>query len=364
MRSDGIAGALGRFPSRKQLVEDGGQDRRPSLEASVVCEAHRPGLCVGWIDEAQRVDIERADDARIEALEIEYPDILVNPGDGFEDVASGLATRDLGVVGSYRRRHDTTSAQRRQVQEVEGCNACRNPVRRHACQAAARQGKGNEVEFLDDFEREARIRSCVLGECREVVAVAGQDVVCAIACRVLDPGTERHLPFAEYLAGHAVERIIVEPLKGAAQEIHAVEHEATGNGGLPTAEIPASRTHAHGSGVAPEMQRDAGSPGDSREHVEVEVDHVPAGQHVGVDRADAVDEGGEGFAFRGKGVRPLGHVAAGFIDDQHLVNALPVQGNGEQASRRRVGLDVEGQHRRTDRDVGRTQEWVVEDAVE
>ena len=58
-------------------------------------------------DVGKRVDVEGADDARIQALEIKHPDVRVQPRARLEDVATLLGRENARVVGSYRGRDDT-----------------------------------------------------------------------------------------------------------------------------------------------------------------------------------------------------------------------------------------------------------------
>src|ERR1700722_1999574 len=94
------------------------------------------------------------------------------------------------------------------------------------------------------------------------------------------------LALAEYLSGHGVEGIIIHPYEGAPQQVDAVEYEAAGNRGLPAAKITLRLAQAHGAGVAPEPERMAQTGRDFFQHREVEVDDIPARQHVGINRRD------------------------------------------------------------------------------
>ena len=192
-----------------------------------------------------------------------------------------------------------------------------------------------------------------------VTAAAG---VAAPGVRGTAGAAEGHLALAEHLARDAVERVVVEAQEGAAHQVHAVEDEAAGNGRLAAAEPAAGRPKAHRPRVAAELERRPRAAGDAVEHLEVEVDDVPAGQHVGVELADAGGEGVEGLALAGAADGAVGQGAPGGVDDVHLVGARAVERDGEEAPAGGVGLDVEGQHRRRHLDVGRAQLGVVEHA--
>ena len=89
MRRHLVAGLLRRVATRKQLVQQARQDRRfaaerPTRRFDQVPSSTRIG------DVGQRIDIERADDARIQALEIEHPDVAVQTGHRLQHVPALL----------------------------------------------------------------------------------------------------------------------------------------------------------------------------------------------------------------------------------------------------------------------------------
>ncbi len=79
------------------------------------------------------------------------------------------------------------------------------------------------------------------------------------------------------------------------------------------------------------------------QHREVEVDGVPTGEHVRVELAYAVTEGGERGALISTANRLFRHGPAAAIDDQNFVDAGAVHGDGQQAFGFGVCFDVEGQ---------------------
>ena len=99
---------------------------------------------------------------------------------------------------------------------------------------------------------------------------------------------------------------------------------------------------------------------DPLEHAQIEVDDVPAGEHVGIERSDARGEGLERGALGRAAAGALGHRPVAAVDDEHLVDAGREQRNRQQPLALGIRLDVEGQHARLDRDVGRAQHGIVE----
>ena len=242
-----------------------------------------------------------------------------------------------------------------------------HPVGGHAGQSAACEGQRDEVEFCNNLQGQPRVRARVFREPREVVAESALDVEGAITAGGgfgLEFGFEFNLAFAEHFAGDAVQRVVVEALKGTANEIDAVEHEPARNRGLAAAEVAARGPNADRAGVPAEVQRRACALRDALQDVEVEVDDVPAGQDVGIDFPNAGDESRQCIAFGRAGNGALGHGATGVVNDMDLVNAFAEHGDGKQLLGRRIGFDVERKHRRCNHDVRRLHDRLVEDFPE
>ncbi len=86
--------------------------------------------------------------------------------------------------------------------------------------------------FSHDLERQSRVGARIERERRQIMAVVVHDLGDAIT-HVPGDG----LAFAENLARHGVERVIVHAYEGPAQQVDAVEHEAARNARLSAAEI-------------------------------------------------------------------------------------------------------------------------------
>ncbi len=183
-----------------------------------------------------------------------------------------------------------------------------------------------------------------------------QDLVDAIAHVAL-----HGLAFTEHLPCHGVERVVVHPHERAAQQVDAVEDETAGNRGLATAEIAFGLAQANRAGVATEVEGMPHASGDAGQDRQIEIDHVPAGQHVGIEGPDAVAELGERSGFARAARSLVWHFAVAAVDDQDLVDAGPIHRDRKQPVGPGVRLDVERQYARIDPDVRRAQRRIVED---
>ncbi len=159
------------------------------------------------------------------------------------------------------------------------------------------------------------------------------------------------LAFAEHGARHGIERVVLHAHEGAAQQIDAVEHDSSGNRRLAAAEVTLRLANAQRAGVATEIEGMTDARSDALQHRQIEVDDVPAGDHIRIERADALAERLEGGVFVRRRRSHLGHRTAAAVDDEHFIDSRRVHRDGEQARAFRIGLDVERQHARLDIDV-------------
>ena len=107
-----IAVALGLVPLRRQPVEQAGQDSALAAEAGAVGQPDGVRCSVAVrADEAEGVDVVGADEAGIEAFEVEHPDVFVQSGDRAEHVAARLGAVGLALVADQRRRHPAAPVQ-------------------------------------------------------------------------------------------------------------------------------------------------------------------------------------------------------------------------------------------------------------
>jgi len=259
------------------------------------------------------------------------------------------------VVVAHGRRDHATPLELGEIQEVEGRDARRDAVRRHAGQAAACERERHEVELLDDLICEPCVGPRVLRERREIVRV----VVLDLRDPVGSVARER-LAFAKHLARDGVERVVVHAHERAAQKIDAVEHDAARDRRLAAAEVALGLAQSQRAVVAPEAQRMLEPRRDPLKDGEIEVDRVPARQYVGILGAHALAERVERRALVVTARGSFRHRARVGIDDQDLVEAGGEERDREQPSRFRIRLDVERQHAGRDVDRRRPHVGILE----
>ncbi len=339
---DGVAALPSGLPAREQLVENAGQDAGLAAEADAVFQGDDAvvrGIGVGH--EAEGVDVEGADQARVQALEIEYPDVVVQAHPRFQHVPARLGRVHAGVPGPHRRSGMAAPAQGRQIKKVEGGDAGSHPIRGHAGEAAARDGQIHQVEPLHDLERQPSVGPGIAGE--------GVEILPMVAENLTDPVT--HVPghglaFSQHLAGHRVQAVVFHAHEGAPQQIHPVQHQPAGHAGAAAAEVPLSAPDPDLTVVPAEPQRPMQTRRHPGQHRQVEIHHVPAGEHIGVELGHPRAEGVQHRRLRREPHRAFRHGSLVGIHDQHLVGAETVQRYGQQPFRPGVRLYVEGNHPR------------------
>ncbi len=126
--------------------------------------------------------------------------------------------------------------------------------------------------------------------------------------------------FSEHAACHGIERIVFHAHEGTAKQIYPIQHDAPRYGGLPATEVPLGLAQPDGPGIATQIEWMARACRDALEDCEIEVDRVPAGQHVRIERQDSIAECLQRLTFIGTAHGLVGHVAGTAIDDEHLVD--------------------------------------------
>ena len=185
----------------------------------------------------------------------------------------------------------------------------------HAGEPAAGDRQVDEVELLDNRQCQPGVGAGVGGELGQVVGVLVED-----GLRPVRPRAEVHLPFTEHGARHAVQRVIVEAHERAAHQVHAVQHQAPRDGRLAAAEVALRRAQPDGTVVSAQTQWPPQTFGDALQHLEIEVDDVPAGEHVRIQRLDAGHEGVQRLRLVRAADGALRHGAAVGVHDIDLVH--------------------------------------------
>ena len=91
---------------------------------------------------------------------------------------------------------------------------------------------------------------------------------------------------------------------------------------LAAAEVAFGLAQPHGARVAAELERMPDARRDALQHRQVEVDRVPARQHVGIERADALAEERRAPPSRRRSATARSGIGAvRRVDDQHFVDA-------------------------------------------
>ena len=193
LAGDGIAGAPGRLAPREEIVEKPRKDPGLATEARSVggddgIEDGPARARVVIPDQTQRIDLERADDARVQTPEIEHEHVAVETGHRLEHVSARAGLHLHPCCARDARRHDAPARQLGEIEEVERRDARRDPVGRHPGETAASHREVDEMQPLQDPEREHRIVAVVLHEAGEIVApgLAGsprRDPSLRLSCR-------------------------------------------------------------------------------------------------------------------------------------------------------------------------------------
>ncbi len=296
----------------------------------------------------QRIDVEGADDARVQALEIEHPDVAVQTGHGFQHMTALLGGMNARIVGAHGRRNDAPPLEFGQVQKIEGRDARRHAIGGHTGEPAARPRELHEIEPRHDLVGEPRIGTRIERERCEVVPVVMDDFRDPVMYVAGD-----RFPLAEDLTRDGVERILIHAHESSAQQVDAIQHQTAGNRSLAAAKITLRLAQADRTRLSPQGKRVVQARGDSLQDGQVEIDYIPTHQHIGIEFPHAGTEEIQCGALICAARGTLRHGAIAAIDDQNFVNARSVQGNRQQTVALAVRLNIERQHTRLDIDFGR-----------
>ena len=225
----------------------------------------------------ERIELERPDQARVQALEVEHRDVGEHPG---HRVEHGATLNELRLaLGVHTRRGEAALAQLGQIQAIERGDARADAVEWHAREQAALHGERHEALALEDVEHEARVFAVVGDQRGGILAVHARDLGGGIR-----DGSDP-LAAAEQLLRDRAEAIVVEA-QSVAHERETVEHDTSGHDRARLARESELLLEQHLARDTAELERHAQRPAALRPEPQVEVDDVPARDHVGVDLAD------------------------------------------------------------------------------
>ena len=208
---------------RPELGHQLGKDGALACEGGPGESRHRIGSRLG---EPEGVDPEGADDARVQALEVEQQDVVVETGAGVEDVAAGTAS---GVSGSGPdiARHPAAPMQAGQVEMVERGDGSTEAVHREPRHLGAAHGEVHQVRVLEDVLDQAAVLQVVAGQLDGILPVEATNL------RQLVGAGRQALSPAEHGSGDVLELEALQRPEGGAQQVDPVEHHAPRNPGDP-----------------------------------------------------------------------------------------------------------------------------------
>ena len=127
-----------------------------------------------------------------------------------------------------------------------------------------------------------------------------QDLIGAIM-----PGHE--LALTQNLARDEVQGVLVHANERAAQQLNSVQNDAPGNTRLGGCPARARGLQAHRPRPAAKLQRHAVTLGQARQDRQIEVDDIPAGQHIGIELAHRCWKRRNSSASVAHAMAPSGH---------------------------------------------------------
>ena len=217
---------------RHELVEQRAQDALPPRERGAVRAPRsgpRPRRPASGPHEVQRIDLEGADQARVQALEVEHHDVRVEAGQRLEHVPAALRLHDR------RTARDARAPRRRAGPAPTGTGS-----RRRRSSADTRSGGRPVSRLRSTASSTSRSRSRISSASRASVRLySTKRGRSSSKSRRISLGPVRApasgLALAQHRARDGVERVVVHADEGAAQELDAVEHDAAGHAGLARA---------------------------------------------------------------------------------------------------------------------------------
>ena len=283
-----VAGAFRLVAARPEVGDEVGEDAAFARVGRPREARHR---FLSRFGEAEGVDAEGADDARIQALEVEQGHVPVEPGARIEDVAArALPAPRPG--GPDVRGDPPAPVQARQVEVVEGGHRSARPAEGEPRDPAPLDHEVDEARAVEDLPHEAAVLEVVGGEGGAVGLVQLADRFDPV------PLGGDELVAAEQLAGHRPEALVLESPERGAVPLDAVQHHPPRHprGRHLTVE------DARATAVAPEREADAVEAATRLQEAKVEARDVPADDEVRVVVRDPGEEGAEDRGLVGETV--------------------------------------------------------------
>ena len=286
LRHRGVAALLRPVALFPDGPDEPGQDRAFAREGSAL--EPLDALFAGCVKRV-RVDAEGADDAWIQALEVEHEDVVVEPGLRVEDVASG-APFSGSRVGDVRR-DSPGPVQPRQVEVVERRHRAALAFHSEPRQLGAAHGELDESGLLDDRGHEPAVLDVVGREPGPVLLVEADDLGDPVAGVVDALAPPQHLP------GHVLQLEGFERPERGAQRVDAVEHHPPGDARDVGARRGARLQDRGPLAPARDVESDPQPPAAPGDEVEIEPDHVPSENEIRVVLGEPREQPGEQGAF-------------------------------------------------------------------
>ena len=279
-------------PVRPEIGDEVGQDPALAREDPSGEPRHRVGARLG---EAEGVDAEGADDARIQALEVEQGDVPVEPRARVEDVAA-RALAASGEGGADVRRDPPAPVQARQVEVVEGGDGSPRAAEGEPRDPAPLDHEVDEAGAVEDRPYETAVLEVVGGEGEPVGLVELANRVDAVPVRV--PVRCDELVAPEEIARDRPEALVLEPPERGAVSLDAVQHHPPRDPRGRHRAVEDARPPA----VPAEGELEAVEAAARLEETQVEAGDVPADDEVRVVVRDPGEEGAEDRGLVGEKV--------------------------------------------------------------
>ena len=248
--------------------------------------------------QAHRVHQKGPDDGGVQALVVQHHDRVVEARRRVHHIA---AREGLGRDVAHVRRHIAQAVHARQVVVAEGGDGAPKMVDLQTRCLRPLQHKGQQLQFVEDAQHECAVADVVAGQRWLVVLVAPLDLGHLVV------GVADLFAFTQQLLRHRFEAERSKAPHARPQRFNAIDHHAPGHGREQVALAARVSAPCDGPPLAPQQQRHGVGIGGLLQHPQIELDHVPADDDVGV-------------VGRKPGIELLDHVlASGAVDQPEIL---------------------------------------------